>query len=133
MGELHIKYVKDRRLQHTLAKNACKSTNMLQLLKFSFCFYQIFHEYRTYHSYKSYVFCFWNCYLNYVTNLAPKNRNKLLVILFNPFSRADQGCGTTGAAGASAPLAFCIFNFVGAVRVQTMGVTGAQKLYNRQN
>jgi hypothetical protein len=26
-------------------KNACKSTNMLQLLKFSFCFYQIFHEY----------------------------------------------------------------------------------------
>jgi hypothetical protein len=39
-----------------------------------------------------------------------------------------RDAGTTGAAGASAPLAFCIFNFVGAVRVQTMGVTGAHKL-----
>ena len=27
-----------------------------------------------------------------------------------------------GTTGTSAPLAFCIFNFVGAVRVQTMGV-----------
>jgi hypothetical protein len=42
-----------------------------------------------------------------------------------------NGC-ITGAltyrctTGASAPLAFCIFNFVGAVRVQTMGATGAQ-------
>jgi hypothetical protein len=44
-----------------------------------------------------------------------------------------RDAGTTGAAGASAPLAFCIFNFVGAVRVQTMGVTGAQNFYNRQN
>jgi hypothetical protein len=26
-----------------------------------------------------------------------------------------------------------VFNFVGAVRVQTMGVTGAQNFYNRQN
>jgi hypothetical protein len=47
--------------------------------------------------------------------------------------RRIRDAGTTGAAGASAPLAFCIFNFVGAVRVQTMGVTGAQKFYNRQN
>jgi hypothetical protein len=46
---------------------------------------------------------------------------------------AHRDAGTTGAAGASAPLAFCIFNFVGAVRVQTMGVTGAQNFYNRQN
>ena len=38
-----------------------------------------------------------------------------------------------GAVGVSAPLAFCIFNFVGAVQVQTMGVTGAQTFYNRQN
>jgi hypothetical protein len=38
---------------------------------------------------------------------------------------AYRDAGTTGAAGASAPLAFCIFNFVGAVRVQIMGVTGA--------
>ena len=45
----------------------------------------------------------------------------------------SRDAGTTGAAGASAPLAFCIFNFVGAVRVQTMGVTGAQNFYNRQN
>jgi hypothetical protein len=44
-----------------------------------------------------------------------------------------RDAGTTGAAGASAPLAFCIFNFVGAVRVQTMGVTGAENFYNRQN
>ena len=44
-----------------------------------------------------------------------------------------RDAGTTGAAGASTPLAFCIFNFVGAVRVQTMGVTGAQNFYNRQN
>jgi hypothetical protein len=44
-----------------------------------------------------------------------------------------RDAGTTGAAGASAPLAFCIFNFVGAVRVQTMGVTGAQNFHNRQN
>jgi hypothetical protein len=35
-----------------------------------------------------------------------------------------------GTTGASAPLAFCIFNFVGTVRVQTMGVTGAQNFYN---
>ena len=42
-----------------------------------------------------------------------------------------RDAGTTGAAGASAPLAFCIFNFVGAVRVQTMGVTGAQNFYDR--
>ena len=44
-----------------------------------------------------------------------------------------RDAGTTGAAGASAPLAFCIFNFVGAVRVQTMGGPGAQNFYNRQN
>jgi hypothetical protein len=44
-----------------------------------------------------------------------------------------RDAGTTGAAGASAPLAFYIFNFVGAVRVQTMGATGAQNFYNRQN
>ena len=44
-----------------------------------------------------------------------------------------RDAGTTGAAGASAPLAFCIFNFVGAVRVQTMRVSGAQNFYNRQN
>jgi hypothetical protein len=40
---------------------------------------------------------------------------------------------TSGAAGASAPLAFCILNFVGAVRVQTRGATGEQNFYNRQN
>jgi hypothetical protein len=44
-----------------------------------------------------------------------------------------RDAGTTGAAGASAPLAFCIFNFVGAVRVQTRGATGAQNFYNRHN
>jgi hypothetical protein len=54
MGELHMEYVKEG--CNTPVKNACKSTNMLQLLKFSFCFYQVFHEYRTYRSYKSYVF-----------------------------------------------------------------------------
>jgi hypothetical protein len=42
--------------------------------------------------------------------------------------RVNRDAGTTGAAGASAPLAFCIFNFVGAVRVQTMGVSGLTKL-----
>jgi hypothetical protein len=47
--------------------------------------------------------------------------------------KTPRDAGTTGAAGASAPLAFCIFNSVGAVRVQTMGVTGAQNFYNRQN
>ena len=46
---------------------------------------------------------------------------------------AARDAGTTGAAGASAPLAFCIFNFVGAVRVQTRGATGAQNFYNRRN
>jgi hypothetical protein len=56
---------------NTPVKNACKSTNMLQLLKFSICFYQIFHEYRTYRSHKSYFFCFWNCYF-----LAGKLRHK---------------------------------------------------------
>ena len=44
-----------------------------------------------------------------------------------------RDAGTTGAAGASAPLAFCIFNFVGAVRVQTRGAIGEQNFYNRQN
>ena len=29
--------------------------------------------------------------VNYVTNVAPKIKNKLLVILVNPFSKADQG------------------------------------------
>ena len=48
-------------------------------------------------------------------------------------STVTRDAGTTGAAGASAPLAFCIFNFVGAVRVQTIGVSGAQIFYNRQN
>ena len=38
-----------------------------------------------------------------------------------------------GTTGTSAPLAFCIFNFVGAVWVQTMGVTGAHNFSNRQN
>jgi hypothetical protein len=52
MGELHMKYVGC----NTPVKNACKSTNMLELLKFSFCFYQICHEYRTYGSYKSFVY-----------------------------------------------------------------------------
>ena len=47
--------------------------------------------------------------------------------------RPIRDAGTTGAAGASAPLAFCIFNFVGAVRVQTRGATGAHNFYNRQN
>ena len=37
-----------------------------------------------------------------------------------------RDAGTTGAAGASAPHAFCIHNFLGAVRVQTMGATSAQ-------
>jgi hypothetical protein len=44
-----------------------------------------------------------------------------------------RDAGTTGQAGTSAPLAFSIFNFVGAVRVQTMGATAAQNFYNRQN
>ena len=35
-----------------------------------------------------------------------------------------------GAAGASAPHAFCIHNFLGAVRVQTMGATRAQEISN---
>ena len=73
MGELHMKYVKEG--CNTSVKNACKSTNMLHLLKFSFCFYQICHEYRTYRSYKSFFFVFgiatfWQ--VNYVTNVAPK-------------------------------------------------------------
>jgi hypothetical protein len=44
-----------------------------------------------------------------------------------------RDAGTTGAAGASAPLAFCIFNFLGAMRLQIIGVTGAQNFYNSQN
>ena len=48
-------------------------------------------------------------------------------------STVNRDAGTTDAAGESAPLAFCIFNFVGAVRLQTMGVSGAQNFYNRQN
>jgi hypothetical protein len=39
MGELHMEYVKED--CNTPVKNACKSTNMLQLLKFLFCFCQI--------------------------------------------------------------------------------------------
>jgi hypothetical protein len=39
--------------------------------------------------------------------------------------------GTTGAAGASAPHAFCIHNFLGALQVQTMCTTGAQKIQNK--
>ena len=39
-----------------------------------------------------------------------------------------RDAGTTGAAGASAPHAFCIHNCLGAVRVQTMGATGAQEI-----
>jgi hypothetical protein len=46
-----MEYVKEG--CNTPVKNACKSTNMLQLLKFSFRFYRILHEYRTYRSYKS--------------------------------------------------------------------------------
>jgi hypothetical protein len=42
MGELHMEYVKEG--CNTPVKNACKSTNMLQLLKLSSCFYQICHE-----------------------------------------------------------------------------------------
>ena len=53
--------------------------------------------------------------------------------VFRQTVRPPRDAGTTGAAGASAPLVFCIFNFVGAVRVQTMGVTGAQNIYNRHN
>ena len=37
---------------------------------------------------------------------------------------AHRDAGTTGAAGASAPLAFCIFNFVGA----DYGCNGCTKL-----
>ena len=40
LGELHMEYVKED--CNTLVKNACKSTNMLELLKFSFCFYHNF-------------------------------------------------------------------------------------------
>jgi hypothetical protein len=36
MGELHMEYVKEG--CNTPVKNACKSTNMLQLLKFSMFF-----------------------------------------------------------------------------------------------
>jgi hypothetical protein len=38
-----------------------------------------------------------------------------------------RDAGTAGAAGASAPHAFCSHNFLGAVWVQIMGATGAQK------
>ena len=44
-------------------KNACQSANMLQFLSFSSCFYKISYIHRTCHSYKSYVFCFSNCYI----------------------------------------------------------------------
>jgi hypothetical protein len=44
-----------------------------------------------------------------------------VLFYFTFFFRGLRDAGITGAAGASAPLAFCIFNFVGAVRVQTMG------------
>jgi hypothetical protein len=47
--------------------------------------------------------------------------------LFTSLTNTFRDAGTTGAVGASAPLAFCIHNFLGAVRVQTMGATGAQK------
>jgi hypothetical protein len=39
----------------------------------------------------------------------------------------SRDAGTTGAVGASVPHAFFIHNFLGAVRVQTMGATRAQK------
>ena len=41
----------------------------------------------------------------------------------------SRDAGTTGAAGASAPVAFCIFNFVGAVRVQCGCRLGVQPVH----
>ena len=50
--------------------------------------------------------------------------------IFNRKKIPFRDAGTTGVAGASAPHAFCIHNFLGAVRVQTMDATGAQKIYS---
>jgi hypothetical protein len=79
---------------NTPVKNACKSTNMLQLLKFSFCFYQISMNIEHIVLTNRIFFVFGIATfsrVNYVTNVAPKIKNKLLVILVNPFSKADQG------------------------------------------
>ena len=52
------------------------------------------------------------------------------------FERSRRQCGvegrdagTTGAAGASAPVTFCIFNFAGAVRVQCGCRLGVQPVH----
>ena len=50
--------------------------------------------------------------------------------IFNRKKIPFRDAGTTGVAGASAPHAFCIHNFLDAVRVQTMDATGAQKIYS---
>jgi hypothetical protein len=55
-----------------------------------------------------------------------KYRDFLAFDKINSRSAFVRDAGTTGAAGASTPHAFCIHNFLGAVRVQTMGATGAQ-------
>jgi hypothetical protein len=57
----------------------------------------------------------------------------MMIYIIGAVAMRLKDAGTTGAAGACTPLAFCIFNFVGAVRVETMGATGAQNIYNRQN
>ena len=41
-------------------------------------------------------------------------------------TRNHRHAGTTGAARASASIPLCIHKFLGAVRVQVMGVTAAQ-------
>jgi hypothetical protein len=58
-------------------KNACQSANVLQFPKFSSSFYKISHRQRTCHSYKSFLFLFFELLHfwreNDVTNLLLKN------------------------------------------------------------
>ena len=61
-----------------------------------------------------------------VANISGK---KFLGALFNTQSAPRSRCPPQSFDASYAP----VFNFVSAVRVQTMGVTGAQNFYNRQN
>ena len=47
-------------------------------------------------------------------------------MLISLHQRVRDAAGNTGAAGASSPIILCSHKFLGAVRVQTMGATGAQ-------
>ena len=89
MGELHMEYVKEG--CNTPVK---KNNKMLQLLnfhsvstKFSMNIEHIILTNRVFFVFG--IATFWR--VNYVTNVAPKNENKLLVLLLNPFVEQTKG------------------------------------------